>query len=244
MALGAFRTGGQCRNLRIKYAAYKQKERRKRMRQRKVKNEEERLAEHHQYLIANPMDQKGNWQSVFDNENSIYAEFGCGKGKFIMTLAEQNPDKNYIAVEGRGSVILRALEKAEAEDLRNIVFLKEYIKDVTDYFEEGELSGIYLNFSDPWPKDRHAKRRLTHSKYLEGYRNVLKDGCCIELKTDNDGMFAFAMGEFADCGMTILEATEDLHDSMLPARAATTEYEDKFRAAGLKINYCKVQIKK
>ncbi len=93
---------------------------------------------------------------VFGNGNGIYAEFGCGKGKFIMTLAEQNPDRNYIAIEGRGSIILRALEKAAKEELKNIVFVKEYIKDAAEYFCDGELSGIYLNFSDPWPKDRHA----------------------------------------------------------------------------------------
>lgn len=212
------------------------------MRQRKVKNEEERLAEHHQHLIGDPAALKGNWKSVFENGNGIYAELGCGKGKFIMTLAERNPDRNYIAVEGRGSIILRALEKASQESRSNIVFVKEYIKDLTDYFEEDELSGIYLNFSDPWPKDRHAKRRLTHSRYLEGYRSVLKNGCCIELKTDNNEMFSFAGGEFESCGMKLLESTEDLHATEFHAREVTTEYEDKFREAGKKINYCKVQI--
>ena len=143
------------------------------MRQRKVKNEEERLAENNEYLISEPKDRKGNWSGVFGNDNPIFAEFGCGKGKFIMTLAERNPDRNYIAVEGRGSIILRALEKAGQKGLKNIVFVHEYMKDVKEFFAQKELSGIYLNFSDPWPKDRHAKRRLTHSKYLDGYRNVL-----------------------------------------------------------------------
>lgn len=214
------------------------------MRQRKVKNEEERLAEHHPYLIEDPKAQKGNWRGVFANGNGIYAELGCGKGKFIMTLAEQNPDRNYIAIEGRGSIILRALEKATEEGLSNIVFVKEYIKDLTEYFAEDELSGIYLNFSDPWPKDRHAKRRLTHSRYLDGYKKVMKDGCCIELKTDNDDMFAFAASEFRGCGMKLLESTEDLHSTELSARNVTTEYEDKFRVEGRKINYCKVQVNK
>ena len=212
------------------------------MRQRKVKNEEERLAEHHQYLIEAPESRKGNWQGVFENDNGIYAEFGCGKGQFIMTLAEQNPDRNYIAIEGRGSIILRALEKATREGLENIVFVKEYIRDVDEYFAKDELTGIYLNFSDPWPKDRHAKRRLTHSRYLQGYRNVLKEGCCIEFKTDNSDLFAFAEGEFESSGMKLLEITEDLHATELPAKNVTTEYEDKFKADGKKINYCKVQV--
>lgn len=212
------------------------------MRQRKVKNEEERLAEHHQYLIENPKAMKGKWRELFGNENGIYAEFGCGKGKFIMTLAEQNPDRNYIAVEGRGSIILRALEKAACEGRRNIIFVKEYIKDVSEYFGEGELSGIYLNFSDPWPKDRHAKRRLTHGRYLEGYRFILKKGCCIEFKTDNDDLYDFAVCEFESSGLKLLEATEDLHNSELEAKSVTTEYEDKFLAAGKKINFCKAQV--
>lgn len=214
------------------------------MRQRKVKNEEDRLAEHHRYLFEDPKAMKGKWQTVFGNENEIYAEFGCGKGKFIMTLAEQNPDRNYIAVEGRGSIILRALEKAAREGLDNIVFVKEYISDVNEYFTEDELAGIYLNFSDPWPKDRHAKRRLTHSRYLDGYRKILKEGCCIEFKTDNDDLFAFAKGEFESSGMKLLESTEDLHGTGLAAKNVTTEYEDKFRVEGRKINYCKVQVNK
>lgn len=212
------------------------------MRQRKVKNEEERLGEHHEYLVGDAKAMKGKWFEVFGNSNGIYAEFGCGKGQFIMTLAAQNPDRNYIAVEGRGSIILRALEKAAKQGLENIVFVKEYIKDVNDYFGAEELSGIYLNFSDPWPKDRHAKRRLTHSRYLEGYRKVLKKGCCIEFKTDNDGLFNFAAGEFESIGMKLLESTEDLHETGLAAKNVTTEYEDKFRADGKTINYCKVQV--
>ncbi len=212
------------------------------MRQRKVKNEEERLSEHHEYLIEDPKERKGSWQEVFENGNGIYAEFGCGKGKFIMTLAEQNPDRNYIAIEGRGSIILRALEKATQEGLKNIVFVKEYIKDVNEYFSEAELTGIYLNFSDPWPKDRHAKRRLTHSRYLDGYRKILKKGCCIDFKTDNSDLFSFAIDEFESSGMKLMESTEDLHSTGLEAKNVTTEYEDKFHAEGKEINYCKVQV--
>lgn len=212
------------------------------MRQRKVKNEEERLAEHQQYLIEEPKAKKGKWQEVFKNGNGIYAEFGCGRGKFIMTLAEQNPDRNYIAIEGRGSVLLRALEKATQEGLENIVFIKEYVNDGKEYFAEDELSGIYLNFSDPWPKDRHAKRRLTHGRYLEGYRNMIKAGHCIEFKTDNDALFSFAENEFQSSGMKMVESTGDLHSTELAAKNVTTEYEDKFHAGGKKIKYCKVQV--
>lgn len=212
------------------------------MRQRKVKNEEIRLAEHHQYLIEDPKAWKGRWQELFENGNGIYAEFGCGKGKFIMTLAEQHPDRNYIAVEGRGSIILRALEKATREELKNIVFVKEYIKDVKEIFDDEELTGIYLNFSDPWPKDRHAKRRLTHGRYLDGYKKILKKDCYLEFKTDNNELFSFAVNEFNDNGLKLIESTEDLHASDLEAKQVTTEYEDKFHAEGKKINYCKVKV--
>ena len=134
------------------------------------------------------------------------------------------------------------MEKATQEGLKNIVFVKEYIKDVNEYFDEDELSGIYLNFSDPWPKDRHAKRRLTHSRYLDGYQRVLKKGKCIEFKTDNNELFSFAQNEFEDSGLKIMESTEDLHSTELTAKNVTTEYEDKFHAEGKKINYCKVQV--
>lgn len=211
------------------------------MRQRKVKNEEERIAKHHQYLAEEPTALKGHWKELFQNDHDIYIEVGCGKGQFIMTLAEQNPDRNYIAIEGRGSIILRALEKATTEGLQNLVFIKEYVKNIEDYFAEGELSGVYLNFSDPWPKDRHAKRRLTHSRYLEAYRKILKPKHCIEFKTDNDDLFAFALEEFYANGLRISEKTTDLHSTELPAKNVTTEYEDKFRAAGKNINYCKAE---
>jgi tRNA (guanine-N(7)-)-methyltransferase len=212
------------------------------MRQRKVKNEEARIAEHHRYLEENPTDYKGRWRELFENDNDIYIEVGCGKGKFIMTLAEQNPDRNYIAVEGRGSIILRALEKATREELKNIIFVREYMKDMMDYFENEELSGVYLNFSDPWPKDRHAKRRLTHSRYLDAYKKIVKPKHCIEFKTDNDELFFFALNEFETNDMKILVQTRDLHSTELPSKNVTTEYEDKFRAAGKNINYCRVEV--
>lgn len=208
------------------------------MRQRKLKDIEQRLAEHHRYLIGDPRDRRGKWRQVFDNGNEIFAEFGCGRGQFVMTLARQNPGRNYIAVEGRGSIILRALEKAAMAGLTNIVFINEYIRDVYEYFDDNELAGIYLNFSDPWPKERHAKRRLMHGRYLNGYRKVLQQGGYIEFKTDNDGLFAFAISEIEDSGMLLLQSTEDLHNTDYAARQVTTEYEDKFKAMGKKINYC------
>jgi len=213
------------------------------LRQRKVKNVEKRIAEHNQYLIEDPKEKKGKWQQVFGNNNPIFAEFGSGKGQFIITLAEQNPDRNYIAIECRKSIILRVLEKAKENDFSNIVALYENISDVNEYFERDELSGIYLNFSDPWPKNRHAKRRLTSSKYLDGYKKIIKPGCCIEVKTDRNDLFAFTVNEFQKTDMKVMELTDDLHSTDLEARLVTTEYEDKFHGGGKKINYCKMQVK-
>lgn len=212
------------------------------MRQRKVKNEEERLNEFGKNLIRNPRDHKGRWQELFGNQNDIYIEIGCGKGKFIITKAQENPDKNFIGIEGQGSVLLRALEKAEQVHLSNLIFLKEFMLDVEEYFAGSEISGIYLNFSDPWPKDRHAKRRLTHSRYLDGYKNILKPDHTIEFKTDNDELFQFALSEFKQNGLSLEEVTEDLHSSVFPAQLVTTEYEEKFKSANKTINYCKARM--
>ncbi len=211
------------------------------MRQRKLKNIEERLVEHGEYLLEDPADKKGKWQEVFNNNNPIYAEFGCGKGKFIMKMAELYPDRNFIAIECRESIVLRVLEKAEENKFTNITVVHEHILDVSEYFEENELSGIYLNFSDPWPKSRHAKRRLTSTNYLEGYQKILKPGCFLEFKTDNDGLFEFTVMQFEKTRMETIEFTDDLHNSDLDARLVTTEYEDRFHGGGKNIHYFKLR---
>ncbi len=211
------------------------------MRQRKVKNEEERLEALSVCFIKNPEAQKGRWQEAFGNSKPIFIEIGCGKGQFLIDKAKHHPEINYIGVEGQGSVILRALEKVQSGELFNILFVNTYIRDIEDVFGPAELSGVYLNFSDPWPKERHAKRRLAHSSYLEGYKKVLKQGSTIEVKTDNDELFQFAVEEFKASGLEILEQTEDLHGSQLEARLITTEYEDKFREQGKPIFFCKSQ---
>ena len=152
------------------------------MRQRNIKNLEEKLAANSAFLIENPRACRGHWAEVFGNNNPIFLEIGCGKGKFITSRAEANPDVNYIAAEGQSSVVLRAMEKAQESKLANLRIFIDFIHDLRDYFEEGELAGLYLNFSDPWPKARHAKRRLTYRKNLElqtgneaGGRNRVQD---------------------------------------------------------------------
>ena len=132
------------------------------MRQRTVKNLEERLEQNSSFVIENPREAKGRWAEIFGTRHPVYLEIGCGKGQFILTRAARNPQANFIAVEGQANVILRAMEKAEAAELSNLRLFIDFVNDLNDYFEPGELAGVYLNFSDPWPKARHDKRRLTY----------------------------------------------------------------------------------
>ena len=215
------------------------------MRQRTVKNLEERLESNSSFLLKDPREAKGRWAEIFGNQNPVYLEIGCGKGQFILTHAKNCPQANYIAVEGQANVILRAMEKAETAGLGNLRLFIDFVNDLNDYFEKGELAGIYLNFSDPWPKARHDKRRLTYHKRLENYFQVMGEDGFVEFKTDNEGLFEFTLEEIAlleEKGLGMAEMTRDLHaaDCTYDSRKTTTEYEDKFRASGKNINYVKI----
>lgn len=207
------------------------------MRQRKAKNMEERMDALRHYRIEEPSACKGRWNSVFEKADRLYLELGCGKGQFLLEQARQDPAAGFIGIEGQDSVLLRALEKTGAAEIANIRFVHMFVRDIRDLFADGELSGIYLNFSDPWPKKRHAKRRLTYGEYLVRYKQVLAADGFIAVKTDNDGLFDFTLEEAQRMGLEIREMTRDLHNSHYPAQRITTEYEDKFRAAGKNINY-------
>lgn len=211
------------------------------MRQRKLKNIDERLEGFSDFTIEDPQGFKGKWREVFGNDHPIYLEIGCGKGQFVTNYAAKYPQWNFIAIEGHQSVVLRALEKAAEMESGNIKFVLEYIKDIRDYFDCGELEGIFLNFSDPWPKDRHAKRRLTYGKRLLQYCDVIREGGVIQFKTDNDGLFDFTLEQIETEGLNILEVSRDLHASDFAETNITTEYEDKFAASGKNINYVKIR---
>ncbi|MBQ4649692.1 MAG: tRNA (guanosine(46)-N7)-methyltransferase TrmB [Firmicutes bacterium] len=214
------------------------------MRQRSIKNLAEKLELNSAFLIEDPRACKGCWAEVFGNNNPVYLEIGCGKGKFIMSRAAACPDRNFIAVEGQEAVALRALEKAADEQLNNVRIFIDFVNDLGDYFEKGELAGIFLNFSDPWPKARHAKRRLTYHKRLQNYKDIMAEDGIVEFKTDNDGLFEFTLEEIEQAGFEILEMTRDLHspenEDIYESARFTTEYEDKFSAAGKNINYVKI----
>ena len=234
------------------------------MRQRRIRGLEEKLKVYNGGIQVDPRALKGRWMDLFEEEQPLYLELGCGKGQFASSIADAFPDRNLLAIEGNRNAMLRALQKAArhyggydtssfkgssripslekiipqglfAVDTEkkgipsgfvtrtlyetsrddcvysitpNLAFANLYLRKVEDCFEEDELEGLYLNFSDPWPREKQASRRLTHRGFLEGYRRVLRPGGCLEFKTDNEGLFRFSMEEFRECGLEILEYTE------------------------------------
>ena len=214
------------------------------MRQRNIKNLDERLAANSAFLIEDPRACRGRWAEIFGNDNPIMLEIGCGKGKFITSRAAANPDVNYIAAEGQSSVVLRAMEKAQESQLCNLRIFIDFIHDLRDYFEEGELSGLYLNFSDPWPKARHARRRLTSNEFFKLYDKVLTADGTVEFKTDNRPLFDFSVEELKTSELFVLDQLSyDLHnDSKMNQGNIMTEYEAKFSSMGNPI--CKLIAKR
>lgn len=176
---------------------------------------------------------KGRWKELFQNENPVHIEVGMGKGKFLMTLAAQNPQINYVGIERYTSVLLRALQKMEENPLPNLLFLCMDAADLEKVFAEEEISRIYLNFSDPWPKDRHAKRRLPSREFLARYHHILTKDGRLEFKTDNRPLFDFALEELEPAGWKTEKFSYDLHaDTEMMQGNVMTEYEEKFSAVG------------
>lgn len=187
------------------------------------------------FVVMNPSKQKGQWQSLFEKEAPLYIEIGMGKGRFIVDNALQYPDINFIGIERYTSVLLRAVQKLDAMETApsNLRFICMDAKDICDVFSEGEVDKIYLNFSDPWPKDRHAKRRLPSREFLARYDKVLKKDGVLEFKTDNKGLFDFAVEELEPAGWKAEAITYDLHnDEKMNKGNIMTEYEEKFSSIG------------
>lgn len=186
------------------------------------------------YCIQTPTEHKGNWSAVFENDHPIHIEIGMGKGRFIMDLARLNPNINYIGIERYTSVLLRAVQKIEENPLPNVRFLCEDAANLPDIFAAEEVKRIYLNFSDPWPKDRHARRRLTSSEFLARYDQFLAKDGRLEFKTDNVGLFDFSLEEINNSDVWHIDVhTYDLHeDPMLNFGNVMTEYEEKFSSKG------------
>ena len=187
----------------------------------------------HPIAIKQEKENKGKWDLIFGNHQPIHIEIGMGKGQFMMQLALQNPDINYIGIEKYSSVLIRGIQKMEAEELPNLYFIRMDAEEIVDVFGQGEVGKIYLNFSDPWPKDRHAKRRLPSRQFLARYNEILKADGRIEFKTDNKDLFEFALEEVEPAGWKIEAFTRDLHhDEKMFAGNIMTEYEEKFSSMG------------
>ena len=203
------------------------------MRLRNVKGSREQIAAN-EYTIKDAEQIKGQWKDYFQDGKPIQLEIGMGKGKFLMRLAEKNPHIHYIGIEKYSSVLLRAVEKQDELRLSNLRFIRMDAENIGDVFAKGEVDRIYLNFSDPWPKDRHAKRRLTSRQFLERYTDILKDDGYVEFKTDNRGLFDFSVEEVKESPKwELTTVTYDLHnDADLVEGNVMTEYEEKFSSQG------------
>ncbi|MDD3239069.1 MAG: tRNA (guanosine(46)-N7)-methyltransferase TrmB [Lachnospira sp.] len=202
------------------------------MRLRNVPGAREVMIEN-QYVYTEPEGMRGTWKEVFGNENPIHIEIGMGKGRFISTLAQMHPAINYIGIEKYSSVLLRAVEKQDELQLPNLRFIRMDAEAIGEVFGEGEVDQIYLNFSDPWPKDRHAKRRLTSRQFLERYDGILRKDGKVEFKTDNRALFEFSLEEVKEAGWNLDAHTFDLHhEESMNEGNVMTEYEQRFSEMG------------
>ncbi len=206
------------------------------MRMRKKKHTEERILVCERINVTNPEEYKGKW-SELAGDRKLCLEIGCGKGSFVYGMAKKHPERFFIAMEKVRDVIMLAMEKINAEpEIDNVLFICDGAENLEKMFEKEEISEIYLNFSDPWPKARHAKRRLTYRKFLEMYKGLLKDDGAIYFKTDNRPFFDFSLEEFPAAGYKMSDITFDLHNSEYNTENVVTEYEATFSARGYTIN--------
>lgn len=200
------------------------------------------IANHPDFVIPRPNEWKGKWKRLFDNEQPIHIEVGTGKGKFIVEMAKRHPHINYIGIERQQSVIVSALKKIKEEGLSNVKLINVNASELTDIFDKGEVERIYLNFSDPWPKKRHGKRRLTHPVFLTVFERILVNGGELHFKTDNQGLFEFSLVSFSEFGLLLKSVSLDLHNSGFEGNIMT-EYEEKFSKKGHKIYRAEVQFR-
>lgn len=207
------------------------------MRLRNVKYAKELIHSYPDFLILKPKNYKGKWSNLFGNNQPIKVEIGCGKGKFIYESAKKNPDVNYIGIEKFDSVIVRALEKLILQPLDNLKLIRFDASNITEIFDDEEVDGLYLNFSDPWPKKRHEKRRLSSPRFLKKYHSILKDGSIVQMKTDNYSLFEYSMMSFNHSDYFSLKSISLNLYSNLPSKNIQTEFELKFLEQNKPIYY-------
>ncbi|TRM12991.1 tRNA (guanosine(46)-N7)-methyltransferase TrmB [Lentibacillus cibarius] len=211
------------------------------MRQRHRPWADDFLRDNPHLVITDPKEKKGRWQEIFGNDRPIHLEIGTGKGQFITGMAEKNPEVNFIGIELAKSIIVMAGTKLKNSGMKNALLIHVDAANLKELFDENEISSIYLNFSDPWPKKRHAKRRLTFHTFLEQYKHILQPEGEVTLKTDNKGLFEYSLVSFSEFGLTLKEVNLDLH-SEGDQQNVMTEYEEKFAAKGQPIYRCRAQF--
>ncbi|QGH35367.1 tRNA (guanosine(46)-N7)-methyltransferase TrmB [Gracilibacillus salitolerans] len=199
------------------------------------------LKDNQELVELNPVENKGKWQQLISKDKPLHLEIGTGKGQFIEGMAAQYPYIHFIGIELVKSIIVSAVEKVKDAERSNVTLINEDAQDLSDLFEDDEIDQIYLNFSDPWPKNRHEKRRLTYHAFLKQYQRILKPNGELVLKTDNRGLFEYSLVSFSQFGCTLEEVTLDLHALEDPTNVMT-EYEEKFSAKGQPIYRCRVQF--
>jgi tRNA (guanine-N7-)-methyltransferase len=200
----------------------------------------DKLEQHPQYVVSNPENYKGKWHEAFEKDQPLHIEVGTGKGQFVTGMAKANPDINYIGIELYDSVIVAALDRLIEADLPNLKLLNVNAAELDKYFTKNDVDRVYLNFSDPWPKSRHEKRRLTYKDFLSLYENILVDGGEIHFKTDNQGLFEYSLMSFSAYGLLLKYVSLDFHKSGYEGNIMT-EYEQKFSEQGQRIYRCEVK---
>ncbi len=215
------------------------------MRMRPKKNRDKRMEKVKGLFM--PLNENGvaEIENSFDFEGDLYLEIGCGKGAFITGMSKKYPDKRLVAVELVPDVLMMAMEKADREECGNIRFLNANAENIADIIPSGSVKHLYLNFSDPWPKKRNAKRRLTSPLFLERYKKILADDGKIFFKTDNKGLFDYSLGSFVENGFTVSDVCFDLHsDPIFNSDNIETEYEKNFSAKGFLINRLVAEVRR
>ena len=211
------------------------------MRMRRMKNLESRMEKCADFRITDPAALKGNWRSLKEDAAALWVEVGCGKGKFTAETAEANPDVLLIAVERCREAMVVAMEKAQTMGLKNVFYIDMDVANIEEIFAGEEIDRLFINFPDPWPRKKNAKRRLTYRTFLDKYCRVIKAGGEIHYKTDNAPLFEFSMEEFAACGLEVKNLTRNLHENGIVG--IMTGYEEKLHSLGTPINRCEVVFK-
>ena len=211
------------------------------MRMRRMKNLDSRMEACADYRIMEPASYKGKWRELMPECKALWVEVGCGKGKFTAETAQANPEVLLIAVERCREAMVVAMEKAKSMGLKNVYYIDMDVANIEEIFDRGEMDRLFINFPDPWPRKKNAKRRLTHRGFLDKYCRTVREGGEIHFKTDNAPLFEFSVEEFAACGLQVNNLTRDLHANGIVG--IMTGYEEKFHGLGTPINRCEVVCK-